>query len=151
LNPHIDIEIVASNVNDENAAELVEKVDVVVDCAPLFCERFAMNREAVRQGKVLVEAAMYDLNATLTTIIPGQTACLACLFPEDPPAWKREFPVFGACSGTVACLAAMETIKQIIGIGTGLIGQMLLLDLREMAIRKMKVHRNPNCAVCRDV
>ena len=63
LNPRLEIVTVDSNVSDCNAADLVEQADVVVDCAPLFEERFAMNREAVRQNKPLVECAMYDLEA----------------------------------------------------------------------------------------
>ncbi len=148
LNPHITVETVPENINENNAAELVGKVDVVVDAAPLFEERFLMNREVVRQGKAMVEAAMYDTDANLTTIIPGTTPCLSCLFPEQPPAWKREFPVFGAVSGTVACIAAMETIKLLAGFGSNLTGEMLLLDLRNVSFRKMKVRRRPDCPVC---
>ena len=60
-------------------------VDIVFDCTPLFTERFLMNRECVRQGKPMVEAAMYCMEGQVTTIIPGRTPCLACLYPEDPP------------------------------------------------------------------
>ena len=109
---------------------------------------FAMNREAIRQNKPLVECAMYDLEAQLTTVIPGQTPCLACLYPDDPPAWKREFPVFGAVSGAVGCLAAMEAIKIIAGLGQPLAGQLLTSDLRDMTFRRMRIERNPNCAIC---
>ena len=76
LNPRLDVEIINSNVNEENAAELISRVDVVVDCAPLFEERFLMNREAVRQKKALVDCAMYELEAQIMTIIPGESACL---------------------------------------------------------------------------
>lgn len=148
LNPHIEIEGINSNINADNVADLVGRVDLVVDAAPLFEERFLMNREAVRQDKVLVEAAMYDTDATLTTIVPGKTPCLACLFPEAPPAWKREFPVFGAVSGTIACIAAMEAIKVLAGFGQTLAGQMLVADLRDVEFRKMKIRRRPDCPVC---
>ena len=148
LNPHIEIEGINSNINADNVADLVGRVDLVVDAAPLFEERFLMNREAVRQDKVLVEAAMYDTDATLTTIVPGKTPCLACLFPEAPPAWKREFPVFGAVSGTIACIAAMEAIKVLAGFGQTLAGQMLVADLRDVEFRKMKVRRRTDCPVC---
>jgi len=107
-----------------------------------------MNREAVRQSKPMVECAMYELQAQLTTILPGETPCLACLFPEAPPAWKREFPVFGAVSGAVGCLAAMETIKLIAGIGEPLSGELLTMDLRTMAFRKHRVSRRAGCPVC---
>ena len=151
LNPRLDVVAEAKNIDEENVARLVEQADVVVDCAPLFPERFALNREAVRQKKSLVDCAMYDLEAQLTTVLPGKTPCLACLYPNDPPAWKRQFPVFGAVSGTVGCLGAMEAIKVIAEFGQPLAGELLVCDLRDMTFRKRTIARNPDCPVCRDI
>jgi len=148
LNPRLEVVQVPENVSEDNAASLVEQVDVVVDAAPLFNERFAMNREAVRQGKPMVEAAMFDLEAHLTTIVPGISPCLSCLYPDDPTYWKRQFPVFGAVSGTIGCIAAMEVIKLISGIGTTLAGRLLTIDLRHMDFCVLKTMRNPECPVC---
>ncbi len=148
LNPRLEIVAVDSNINDSNAAELVEQADVIVDCAPLFEERYAMNREAVAQDKPLVECAMYDLEAHIYTVLPGQTACVACLFPQKPPAWKREFPVFGAVSGMVACLGAMEAIKVIAGFGDPLAGRMAMFDLRTMKTRELTIRRRADCEIC---
>ncbi len=148
LNPRLEVEAVPENVSDENAADLVAQADVVVDCAPLFRERFALNREAVRQGKPMVECAMYELQAQMTTILPGQTPCLSCLYPEDPPTWKRQFPVFGAVSGAVGCMAAMEAIKLIAGFGQTLAGELLVFDLRDMSFQKCRISRDPSCRIC---
>lgn len=148
LNPRMEIVAVDQNVTAENVNELVAQADVVVDCAPLFVERFAMNDEAVRQRKPLVECAMYELEAQLTTIVPGQTPCLRCLFPQQPPTWTRQFPVFGAVAGSVACMAAMETIKLLAGIGEPLLGRMLRYDLRDMTFHTLQVRRNPDCPSC---
>jgi molybdopterin/thiamine biosynthesis adenylyltransferase len=148
LNPRLDVVPVAENVNADNIARLVEQVDLIVDCAPLFEERFTMNREAIRQHKPLVECAMYELEAQLTTMVPGRTPCLACLFPEKPPGWKREFPVFGAVAGAVGCMAAMEAIKVLAGFGTPLLGELLSFDLREMTFAKRRIRRNPACEQC---
>lgn len=148
LNPFIEVVAVPEHVNENNAADLVGQVDIVIDCAPLFNERFSMNAESVRQNKPLIECAMYELEAQITTFIPGQTPCLSCLHPENPPAWKRQFPVFGAVSGTVGCLAAMEAIKLITGIGTTLAGTLLLMDLTDMQFRRISISRNPECPVC---
>ena len=148
LNPRLEIVPVAENVSEENVERLISEADLVVDCAPLFEERFLMNREAVRQSKPMVECAMYELQAQLTTIIPGESPCLACLFPEAPPAWKREFPVFGAVSGAVGCLAAMEAIKLISGVGESLSGELLTMDLRTMAFQRHRIGRRAGCAVC---
>jgi molybdopterin/thiamine biosynthesis adenylyltransferase len=150
LNPRLQVVAVNENISDDNAAELCAQVDLIVDCAPLFEERFAMNRQAVRQRKPLVECAMFDLEASLTTILPGRTPCMACLAPEKPPAWTREFPVFGAVSGTVGCMAATEAIKVLAGFGEPLAGTLLTFDLRDMTFSKRRLARNPACAVCRE-
>lgn len=149
LNPRLEIRAVGENVGNSNAEQLVGAADLIVDCAPLFEERFAMNREAVRQGKTMVEAAVFDLQGQLTTIVPGVTPCLACLYPVEPPMWKRQFPVFGAVSGTVGSLAAMEAIKCIAGFGELLTGRLLTYDLRSMSFRTSKIKRSGDCAVCR--
>ena len=80
--------------------------------------------------------------------IPGKTACLACLYPEDPPVWKREFPVFGAVSATAACIGAMEGIKLITGMGPSLAGKLLYYDLRNMTFQTVPIARRPDCPVC---
>lgn len=148
LNPFLEIEAVPENVNEQNVADLVEQADLVVDCAPLFEERFLLNREVVRQIKPMVECAVYDLEAHLTTIFPGATPCLACLYPEFPAYWRRQFPVFGAVAGTAGCLAAMEAAKVLGGFGEPLAGRHLVLNLRSMQTREYRIRRDPSCKVC---
>lgn len=148
LNPRLEILPVGENLSEQNAEQLVSEVDLVVDCAPLFPERYAMNQQCVRQGKPLVECAMYDLEAQITTILPGHSPCLRCLYPEDPPVWQREFPVFGAVSGTVGCLGAMEAIKVLSGLGQPLAGTLLTCDLRDMTFHRRQLLRQPDCPVC---
>jgi molybdopterin-synthase adenylyltransferase len=148
LNPRLNIISVNANVSDDNAAELVEQADLVIDCAPLFVERFAMNRQAVAQRKPIIECAMYELEAQLMTVVPGKSPCLQCLYPSEPTTWKRQFPVFGAVSGAVGCMAAMEAIKLISGLGEPLLGHLLRFDLRDMSFRKLKINRHAQCPVC---
>ena len=148
LNPLVKIESVAENVSEANVTELVGRCNVVVAAAPLFTERLLMNREAVGQGKPLVDCAMYDLEGRVMTVLPGQTACLACLYPEPPANWKREFPVLSAVSSTVGSLAAMEAIKLIAGFGQVLAGRLLTFDLRDMSFRTIAIPRRPDCEVC---
>jgi len=151
LNPNVEVETVGENISDQNVAALVQRCDVVVSAAPLFTERLLMNREAVRQRKPLVDCAMYDLEGRLTTVVPGQTPCLACLYPETPPNWKREFPVISPIASTVGCLAAMEAIKLLASLGEPLAGKLLTFDLRDMAFRTVAISRKPDCAVCGDL
>ena len=148
LNPRVKIISLAENINETNVAELVSQADVIVDAAPLFEERFLLNRESVRQNTPLVDCAMYELAAQITTFVPGETGCLSCLYPDNPPAWKRKFPVFGAVSGTVACLGAMETIKIISGFGELLKNRLLTMDLRSMEFNHINIKKRNGCAVC---
>ncbi|MFA5191498.1 MAG: HesA/MoeB/ThiF family protein [Verrucomicrobiia bacterium] len=148
LNPRLDIVAVGENVTEENAGRLVAQADIVVDAAPLFEERFALNRAAVVQGKPMVECAMYSMEAHVTTILPGRTACLQCLVPEKPADWKRQFPVIGAVSGAAGCVGAVEVIKLLTGIGEPLAGTMLAMDLRTMNFRRVRTARRPDCPVC---
>jgi molybdopterin/thiamine biosynthesis adenylyltransferase len=148
LNPRVEVVAIPENISAANADRLVGLADIVIDAAPLFEERLAMNAAAVRQGKPLVEAAMYELSAQVTTVLPGRTACLACRVPEPPPDWTRQFPVFGAVSGAAGCIAAVEAIKLICGIGEPLADRLLVCEFREMAFRVYRTRHRPDCPVC---
>jgi molybdopterin/thiamine biosynthesis adenylyltransferase len=132
LNPRLEVLTIAEQITAANADDLVRMADCVVDAAPLFQERLAMNDAAERLGRPVVEAAMYELEASLTVIQPPGTLRFRDLVPEVPAGWQRRFPVFGAVSGTVGCLAAMEAIKLLAGFGEPLFNRLLRLDLRTM-------------------
>ncbi len=148
LNPRVEVVAVPQNVTADNVALLVGMADLVIDAAPLFEERLAMNAECVRQGKPLIEAAMFEMSVQLTTIIPGKSACLACRVPAPPPDWRRQFPVFGAVAGVTGCLAAVEAIKLICRIGEPLADRLLVSDLDNMQFRLYRTRRRSGCAVC---
>lgn len=150
LNPRLEITAVAENISDANAAALVAQADVVVDAAPLFEERLALNRAAVAARKPMVECAVYAFEAHVTTFIPGRTGCLECLVPEIPPDWRRRFPVLGAVSGTAGCLGAVEVVKLLTGLGEPLAGVRLVMDLGTMEFRRLKLARRMDCPVCGD-
>jgi molybdopterin/thiamine biosynthesis adenylyltransferase len=148
FNPHVEVVAVNENIDAANVDRLVKDADLVASCAPLFAERLLLNGAAVAQQKPLVDCAMYELEAQLTTVLPGKGPCLACLYPTEPAAWKRRFPVFGAVAATIASLGAMEVIKVLAGIGSPLAGKMLVCDLADMSFRKVELRRNETCPVC---
>ncbi len=148
FNPQIEIEVVPENISEENADALVSRVDMVASCAPLFPERFAMNDACVRQGKPMIDAAMFDFDIQLSVYDATKGPCMRCVYPEAPPEWKRQFPVFGAVSATVGAMAAAEVIKLVTGIGSPLQGQMLIGCLRNMEYRKLKTYKDPSCSSC---
>ena len=148
LNPRLEIVAVPENVSEANATELVGRADVVVDCAPLFEERFAMNDACVRLAKPMVECAMYETEAHITSFKPGKTGCLRCLYSEKPDDWQRRSPVIGAVSGAVGCLGAMEAIKIIVGLGEPLFNRLLTCDLRAMSFNSVRLRPSVDCLVC---
>jgi bacteriocin biosynthesis cyclodehydratase domain-containing protein len=96
----------------------------------------------------MVECAVMEFEMQLTTIVPGRTPCLACLYPEKSDTWKRQFPVFGAVSCTAGGMAAVEAIKLLSGLDGELAGRLLVGDLRTMSFKTHRIRRVPNCAVC---
>ena len=148
LNPRVELIGLSENATASNADSLVARADIVVDAAPLFEERLALNDAAMRAGKPLVECAMRGLEASVTTFIPGTTGCLRCYVEDVPPAWKRQFPVLGAVSGAAACIGAVEVVKLITGLGQPLAGELLAMDLATMRFRRLKLPHRPDCPVC---
>jgi molybdopterin/thiamine biosynthesis adenylyltransferase len=149
LNPNGELVAIGEDADEERAREWVSRVDVVCDCPPSFEERYALNKACVELRKPMIEAAMYGMEGTLTTIIPGETPCLACLVPEKPAWWHPlGFPVLGAVAAALGCLTAVEAIKVLTGFGKPLKGQMLAYDADEMEFLKFPVKRRPDCRVC---
>lgn len=148
LNPDVELEGHAENVSSENAVRLVAGADIVVDAAPMFEERLALNDAAMRLGRPMVECAMRGMEATVTTFLPGRTGCLRCYVPGVPADWKRQFPVFGAVSGVAACIGAVEVIKLVTGLGEPLAGRMLSLDLAGARVREVRLPRRGDCLAC---
>jgi molybdopterin/thiamine biosynthesis adenylyltransferase len=148
FNPFVEVVPIAENVTADNVDRLVAQADAIAGCAPLFSERLLLNRAAVAQRKPLVDCAMYELEVQLTTVLPGRSPCLACLYAEEPPHWQRRFPVFGAVAGTVGSLGAMEIIKVLSGLAAPLAGHMLIGDLGMMCFRTVALARRLDCPVC---
>ncbi|MEK3901257.1 MULTISPECIES: HesA/MoeB/ThiF family protein [unclassified Paenibacillus] len=149
LNPHVEIEGYNSRIEYPAAWPWVEAADIVIDARYDFPERYALNRLCVATDTPMVEAAMYGFEISLTTVIPGLTPCLECLYPELPPQWEPlGFPVLGATSGIAGCLAALEAVKWITGVGTTYAGVMHRFSSLDFACYSVRIARNPNCACC---
>jgi len=91
---------------------------------------------------------MYGMEGQAIVVIPGKTACLSCIYPENPPAWKRKFPVFGAVSALVAQIGVLEGIKLLTGCGEVLQNEILYYDATNMNFMRIPVERKKECPVC---
>jgi molybdopterin/thiamine biosynthesis adenylyltransferase len=148
LNPRLEVLAIDANIHSGNAAELVGQADLVFDCAPLFSERLAMNAECVRQRKPMIEAGVFGLEGQVTTIVPGTSPCLACLFPNEPPSWRRRFPVLAPVPAVAAAIAAAEGLKLLTGLGASLVGTLLYFDISTMTFRHVELQRRADCLIC---
>lgn len=148
LNPAVEILAIPERLTAANVDELAEQADVALDCRHNFTERYLLNAAAVRHGRPLVEGAMDDMSAYLTSLVPGQTPCLACLFPAAAPWDHLGFAVMGPVSGSLGCLMALEAIKLLTGFSRPLLGELLLMDLGAMEFERIAGRQRPDCPVC---
>lgn len=149
LNPEVEIEGYNAKIEGGNAKPWVEQADIVIDARYDFPERYELNRVCVEAGKPMVEAAMYGYEISLTTMVPGETPCLECLYPDNQPQWEPfGFPVLGATSGIAGCLAALEAVKWITRVGTNYTGTMHRFNSLDFTTYSVRLTRNPNCACC---
>lgn len=149
INPEVEIEIYDERTSEGNIDKLLSNTRLALSGRPNFQERRILNRACVKKKVPLVEAAMNGMEGYLLNIVPGVTACLNCLYPDDNPEWEElGFPVLGAVSGMLGCLMSIEAIKLITGYGKPLMSEMLSFNTINMEFRKFAVHRNPGCEVC---
>lgn len=141
INSHVEVVSVAEYPNQENCVRLAAEADLVISAAPLFEERHALHRAAAERGIPCVEAAMYAMQGYVTVVHPPHTARYDEWVPEKPDWWKRQFPVFGAVSGVIGALAAVEAIKLLTGIGQPLYNQLLAFDFLTTHIRSVQLPR----------
>jgi adenylyltransferase/sulfurtransferase len=83
----------------------------------------------------------------MTTIIPGKTPCLACVYPEGSPGGEG-LGVLGAIPGLIANLQVLEAIKIMIGHGSSLAGKLLRFNGNDMKFQIDDIKRNESCKVC---
>lgn len=150
INPDVELVAVAENISVHNVEKLVGQADLIVDGAPLFEERYALNAEAVRQRKPLVSGAMYSTEGYVTSIFPAETACLACIYPEKPDYWTsiNVFPAIGPGPVIVGSMLAMEVVKILTGLGDPLKNVLWYFDLHTAMVQRLNVSRLSACPVC---
>ena len=138
-------------LNSDNAMEIIEDYDIIVNGADNFPARYLVNDAAYLAGKPLVDGSILLFDGMATVFLPGK-GCYRCLFPTPPPPGEvpscAEAGVLGMLPGMVGTIQATETVKLILGIGESLSGRLLLIDALDMDFRPVKLRRNPDCPLC---
>jgi adenylyltransferase/sulfurtransferase len=147
INSGIKITALCKKVTEDNADQIISGVDVVIDGLDNYKTRFVLNAACVRQRVPFIHAGVNGLLGQITTIIPGKTPCLACIY-STPPISKGTIPVFGVTPALIASLQAMEATKLIAGFGETLQGRMLYFNGETMEFAYDDLVKNPKCSVC---
>jgi len=146
INPTTRVEAFDLTIEGKNVLELTERCDIILDAMDNFAVRYMLNSAAIAHHVPLVHGAIYGYEGRLTTVLPGKTACLECIYPHAPP--RAVFPVLATTPGVIALLQATEAIKCLAGVGVPLVDELLIYDGEMMAFDKVKVARNPHCKSC---
>jgi molybdopterin-synthase adenylyltransferase len=154
LNPGVQIVPHTLRLTAANAAALIADYDIVVDGSDNFATRFLLNDACFFARKPLVSAAVTEFEGQLATYKgyePG-CPCYRCLFAAPPPPGTvpncSETGVLGAAAGVMGALQALEVLKEVAGLGTGLAGKVLTYKALAAEFRTARLPKDPACALC---
>lgn len=152
LNPDSRVVAIKDRITKDNIMGLIKDYDMVVDGSDNFPTRYLVNDACVLLKKPLVSGAILKFEGQVTTVLPGEGHCYRCLFEEMPPPGLvpscQEAGVLGAITGVVGALQATEVLKLILGKGDVLKNTLLIYDALRTTFRRVKVPKNPKCAIC---
>jgi adenylyltransferase/sulfurtransferase len=155
INPHVTLEAHECRLNESNGAELVAKYDLVVDGSDNFDTRYLVADLCETAEVALITAAVGLFDGSITTLKPFESneagqlnPRYRDLFPKKPEAGSipscAEAGVLGALTGVIGSLQAVEVIKEIVGLGEGLVGRLMLYDSRAARFETIKYRRRPD-------
>jgi molybdopterin-synthase adenylyltransferase len=146
LNQSIVVEIHQEEINEKTLPELTQGCQLIVDGLDNFQTRYLINQQIFNRNIPFIYGGILGLMGMVTVILPGQTPCLKCLFPQAPPPQK--FPVLGTTPGIIGLIEANEAIKYLVGFGKLLTGRLLVYNGLDMHFSEIQIERNSECSVC---
>ena len=144
LNSSIRIEAISEMICEDNVFELVADLPII-DAMDNLPARYLLNRVSLDRGLPLFHGAIHGFEGRATTLIPGRTPCLKCLYQDVLPG---EIPAVGTTPGVIGCIQATEVIKYFTGMGDLLTDRMLVYDGLSMEFGEVLLKRNPDCPEC---
>jgi len=152
LNPDIQVDAFNEPFTSANAMRIAEPFDILVDGTDNFPTRYLSNDLCVLTGKPNVYAAVFRFEGQASVFYAKEGPCYRCLFPEPPPPGLvpscADAGVLGVLPGTIGTIQATEAIKMLLGIGSPLVGRLLLYNALDMTFEYVKLKKNPNCKIC---
>jgi molybdopterin-synthase adenylyltransferase len=152
LNPECRIEPVRAHLGEDNAFDLAEGCDLILDATDNLASRHVLNRISLARQIPLIYGGINGWNGTAATFIPRKTCCFACLFPpENLRTQKTGIPVLGPAAGVIASIQSMEAIRILLGLKPQLAGRLLDFQGQEIRFRTIRLEKNPDCKLCAHV
>jgi adenylyltransferase/sulfurtransferase len=152
LNPDIQVNVYNEAFTSQNARQISADYDIILDGTDNFATRYLTNDLCVLTGKPNVYGSIYRFEGQVSVFDARYGPCYRCLFPEPPPPGLvpscAEGGVLGILPGTIGTLQATEALKLILGIGTPMIGKLLLYNALDSSFDFVKLKKNPDCKVC---
>jgi len=153
IDPDLTIETIDHGLDDDDLAETVPGMDLVLDCSDNFPTRFAINAACVRAGVPLVSGAAIRFDGQLMTIDPrrADTPCYHCLYQDvgqEQTDGCAQAGILGPVVGLVGCLQALEALKLLCDAGQSLAGRLMLIDGLSLSIDEIALAPRPGCPVC---
>lgn len=142
INPNVNIEIFPVNLHTENALELFEKYDIIVDGSDNFATRYLVNDASVMLNKPFVSGSIFKFEGQVSVFNYQNGPTYRCLYAEPPTAGSvpncSEIGVIGTLAGIIGTMQAAEVIKMITGAGEVLSGKLLVFDMLSMRSQIIK-------------
>jgi len=152
VNPNVRIELHETRLTSQNAMEILQEYDIVVDGSDNFPTRYLVNDACVLLGKPNVYGSIFRFEGQASVFYARQGPCYRCLYSEPPPPGLvpscAEGGVLGVLPGIIGSIQALETIKWIIGAGDSLVGRLLLFDALKLRFRELQLRKDSSCPVC---
>jgi molybdopterin/thiamine biosynthesis adenylyltransferase/rhodanese-related sulfurtransferase len=155
LNPDVEVQAFRERLTSENVDRILDEGwDVIVDGADNFPTRYLLNDASVWHDIPVVHGSIFRFEGQVTVFKPGSGPCYRCLFPQPPPPELApscaEGGVLGVLPGVVGSIQGSEALKLALGIGTPLVGRLLLFDALSATFTEVALSRRPECPVCGD-
>ena len=152
INPEVEVVLFDEPFTSENAEQISKPFDLLIDASDNFPTRYLINDLCVLTGKANISGSVSRFDGQVSVFWAEKGPCYRCLFPDPPPVGLipscAEGGVLGLLPGTIGTLQATEAIKLLLGIGTPLIGTLLIYDALDMRFEMVKLKKNPECKVC---
>jgi molybdopterin/thiamine biosynthesis adenylyltransferase/rhodanese-related sulfurtransferase len=152
INPYVNVVVHNEALDNDNVMEIFAQYDLIVDGTDNFATRYMVNDAAVLLGKPYIWGSIYRFDGQASVFWAEHGPCYRCLYPEPPPPGMvpscAEGGVLGVLCASIGSIQVTEAIKLLTGVGDSLLGSLMVYDALEMTYRKIRLRKDPNCAIC---